>query len=157
MSLLPESPLSVFQVCAVRTNGFCVSLISVRAARLILLLIALVAILVMPSRAAEKLPAHPKLVYRQIGGGYMLALEAGRRDKTFFVCHPDKTDCISTKEIGWKKPFIIFRGGSLIGRDYGVIDTTGVKQSGSANYLKSVPRYPAAVAWEKLSPTKALW
>ena len=33
----------------------------------------LVTVLAMPSRAEEKLPAHPKLVYRQIGAGYTLA------------------------------------------------------------------------------------
>jgi hypothetical protein len=32
----------------------------------------------------------------------------------------------------------------------------GVRHSESPNYLKTVPLYPAAVAWEKLSPTKAL-
>jgi hypothetical protein len=140
-----------------QSNRFCVSMISVRPTRLVILLGLLSTIIAVPSRATEKLPVHPKLVHRQIGGGYTLALEAARRDKAFFFCLPGKTDCVSTKEIGWRKPFIIIRGGTLIGRDYDVIDTTGVKQSGSASYLKSVPLYPAAVAWEKLSPTKPLW
>lgn len=113
--------------------------------------------LAIPSRAAEKLSWHPKLVHRQIGGGYTLALESARRDKTFFLCAPDKTSCISTKEIRWRKPFIIFRDGNLIRRSYSVIDTTGVRHSESPNYLKTVPVYPAAVAWEKLSPTRPLW
>lgn len=114
-------------------------------------------ILAVPCRAAEKLPTHPKLVYRQIGGGYTLALEMDRRPKTFFLCGANKTDCISTKEIGWRKPFIIIRSGAVLMRSYSVIDTTGMKHSESANYLKTAPRYPAAVAWEKLSPTKPLW
>ncbi|MEY2482208.1 MAG: hypothetical protein QOK24_736 [Verrucomicrobiota bacterium] len=110
-----------------------------------------------PSRAAEKLTWYPKLVHRQIGGGYTLALELNRQPKTFFLCGPSKTDCISTKEIGWRKPFIIIRGGSLVGRDYDVVDTTGMRHRESPNYLKTVPVYPAAVAWDKLSSTKALW
>ena len=126
--------------------------------RLIILLSVLgIAFLTVPSRAAEKLTWHPKLVYRQIGGGYTLALEAARRDKTFFLCAPNKTDCISTKEIGWRKPFIIFRTGAVLMRNFSVIDTTGMKHSESPKYLKTVPLYPVAVAWEKLSPTRALW
>ncbi len=126
-------------------------------ARVIIIVSVLAAILAIPSRAAEKLTWHPKLVYRQIGGGYMLALEMDRRPKTFFLCWPNKTDCISTKEIGWRKPFIIFRSGDLMRPSYRAIDTTGMKHLESTNYLKTVPRYPAAVAWEKLSPTRPLW
>jgi hypothetical protein len=140
-----------------RADRFCVSIIPVPSARVIIAVSVLVTIFAMPSRAAEKLPAHPKSVYRQIGAGWTLALEAARRDKTFFLCRPGKTDCISTREIGWRKPFIIIRNGSLIQRGYSVIDTTGMTHSESANYLKTVPRYPAAVAWEKLSPTRPLW
>src|SRR2546430_2495369 len=73
----------------------------------------LATVLALPARAAEKLPAHPKLVYRQIGGGYLLALELERRDKTFFLCYPNKTDCISVTAIGWRKPFIIHRAGGV--------------------------------------------
>src|SRR5436190_13197463 len=125
--------------------------------RLIILLSVLGVALLSPSRAAEKLTWHPKLVYRQIGGGYTLALEAARRDNTFFLCAPNKTDCISTKEIGWRKPFIIFRTGAVLMRNFSVIDTTGMKHLESPKYLKTVPLYPVAVAWEKLSPTRALW
>jgi hypothetical protein len=132
-------------------------MISVPFAKVIIAVSVLAMALAIPSRAVEKLPAHPKLVYRQIGGGYTLALEAARRDKAFFLCHPDRTDCISTKEIGCRKPFIIIRDGGLIRRSYSVIDTTGVRHSESPNYLKTVPVYPAAVAWEKLSPTRPLW
>jgi hypothetical protein len=132
-------------------------MIPVPSARVIIAVSVLATSLALPSRAAEKLPAHPKLVYRQIGAGYTLALEAARRDKTFFLWRPGKTDCISTKEIGWRKPFIIIRDGSLIRRGYSVIDTTGVRHSESPKYLKTVPLYPAAVAWEKLSPTRPLW
>jgi len=107
--------------------------------------------------AAEKLPTHPKLVYRQIGGGYSLALELGRQPQTFFLCGPSKTDCISTTEIGWRKPFIIYRSGATLTRDYNVIDTTGMKHRESPKYLETVPRYPAAVAWKRLSPTRSLW
>ena len=128
-----------------------------RSARLIIATIGFAIAVVPPSRAAEKLPSHPKLVYRQIGGGYSLALEKDRRPKTFFLCAPNKINCISTKEVGWRKPFIIIRDGSLIDRSYDVIDTTGMKHSGSANHLKAVARYPAAVAWEKLNATRALW
>ncbi|MEY2495652.1 MAG: hypothetical protein QOJ45_2144 [Verrucomicrobiota bacterium] len=128
-----------------------------RFARGIIIVSALATILAIPSRAAEKLSWHPKLVHRQIGGGWTLAVEADRRDKTFFLCAPGKTDCISTKEIGWRKPFIIIRGGSLVTRSYSVIDTTGVKHSESPNYLKTVPLYPAAATWEKLSASKPLW
>jgi hypothetical protein len=78
----------------------------VPSARVIIAVSVLATILAMRCRAAEKLPAHPKLVYRQIGGGFTLALEAARRDKTFFLCHSGKTDCTSTKAIGWRKPFI---------------------------------------------------
>src|SRR2546430_13197310 len=96
-----------------RTNRFCVSLIAVPAARVIIAVSVLATVLAVPSRAAEKLTWHPKLVYRQLGGGYTLALEAARRDKTFFLFAPNKTDCISTKEIGWRNPFIIFRTGDV--------------------------------------------
>ena len=140
-----------------RTNRFCVSLIAVPSARVIIAVSALATALAVPSPAAEKLPAHPKLVYRQIGGGYTLALEVDRREKTFFLCSPNRTDCISTKEIGWRKPFIIFRTGAVLMRSFNVIDTTGMKHSESPKYLKTVPLYPVAVAWEKLSPTRALW
>jgi hypothetical protein len=125
--------------------------------RRIIALCTIAMILAIPSRAAEKLTWHPKLMYRQIGGGYMLALEMDRRPKTFFLCAPNKTECISTKEIGWRKPFIIIRSGAVLMPSYSVIDTTGMKHSESASYLKTVPRYPAAVAWEKLRSTKPLW
>ena len=105
----------------------------------------------------EQLSWHPKFVYRQIGGGYTLALEKGRQPKTFFVCAPNKIDCIATKEIGWRKPFIIYRTGDLMRRSEGVVDTTTGKHQEADQHLKSVPRYSAAAAWEKLSPTRALW
>lgn len=131
-------------------------MIPVPSARLIVAISVLATALTVPCRGAEKLPAHPQLVYRQIGAGWTLALEAARRDKTFFLCQPGKTDCISTKAIGWRKPFILYRAG-IGGTSVSVCDTTGVRHSESPKYLKTVPRYPAAVAWEKLSPTKALW
>jgi hypothetical protein len=105
----------------------------------------------------ETLSWQPKLVYRQIGGGYTLALEKNRQPKTFFLCGPAKTDCITTTEIGWRKPFIVFRNGNLVRPSGNVLDTTGRKHSGSAQHFNSVRRYPTAVAWEKLSPTKPLW
>jgi hypothetical protein len=128
-----------------------------RSARLIIATVGFATALIPPSRAAEKLPVHPKLVYRQLGGGYTLALEKDRRPTTFFLCAPNKTNCISTKEIGWRKPFIIFRNGDLLRRSYSAIDTTGMKHSESASYLKTVARYPAVVAWEKLNSARALW
>jgi hypothetical protein len=105
----------------------------------------------------DKLSAHPKFIYRQIGGGYTLAMEKDRQPKTFFVCGPTKTDCISTKEVGWRKPFIILRSGAVLRRSYDIIDTTGAKHSESPKYLASVPRYPAAIAWNKLSATRPIW
>lgn len=116
--------------------------------------------LVIPCRAAEKLPKHPKLVHRQLGGGFTLALEGARRDKTFFLCLPGKTDCISTTTIGWKKPFIITGIASL---GYNVYNTSTKKSGHPTNlsavrrYLKDTPLYSAAAVWEKLSPTRALW
>jgi hypothetical protein len=104
-----------------------------------------------------KLSWHPKFVYRQIGGGYTLALEKDRQPKTFFVCAPNKTDCISTKEIALRKPFIIFRTGDLMRRSGNVIDTTGAKHSEVPRYLKTVPCYSAEVVWKRLSPTRPLW
>lgn len=105
----------------------------------------------------ERLSWHPKFVYRQIGAGYTLALEKDRKPKTFFVCAPNKIDCIATNEIGWRKPFIVFRDGNLVRPSGSVIDTTGMKHSESAQRHNAIPRYPAAVAWEKLSPTRRLW
>jgi hypothetical protein len=105
----------------------------------------------------EKLSRPPKFVYRQIGGGYTLALEKDRQPKTFFVCAPNKINCLSTKEIGWQKPFIIYRTGDLMRRSGSVIDTTGRKHSKAPKFLQKVPCYPAAAAWEKLSPTRPLW
>lgn len=105
----------------------------------------------------DKLSWHPKFVYRQIGGGYTLALEKDREPKTFFVCGPNKTNCISTTEIGWHKPFIIFRTGDLKRRSETAVDTTTAKGRAPDQHLKTVPRYPAAIAWEKLSPTQPLW
>jgi hypothetical protein len=128
-----------------------------RSTGLIVLIVLLLASMAAALPVAERLSWHPKFVYRQIGGGYTLALEKDRQPKTFFVCEPNKTNCISTKEIGWRKPFIIFRNGNLIRPSGSVIDTTGMKHSESAQYLNSVRRYPAAAAWEKLSPTRPLW
>lgn len=140
-----------------RAERFCVSMIAMRSARAIVAASVLATALARPSRAAEKLPAHPKLVYRQIAAGYTLALEADRRDKTFFLCGPGKTDCISTKEVGWRKPFIIIRDGNLIQPGYSVCDTSSSNSRGPVNkslasHLKTIPLYPAAVAWKKPPP-----
>jgi hypothetical protein len=137
-------------------------MIPVPSARVIMAVSVLAMTLATPCRAAEKLPSHPKLVYRQIGAGYTLALETGRRDKTFFLCAPYKTFfCISTVAIGWRKPFIVTRTGS-VAPGFDVYDTSkkdgnAVHHSALPSYLKNIPLYPAAVAWEKLSPTRALW
>ena len=134
----------------------------VPSARVIIAAGLLATALALPCRAAEKLPAHPKLVYRQIGGGFTLALEAARREKTFFVCAPDKSICISATAVGWRKPFIVTRaGGAAPG--FGVIDTSAEKHRQATNYsvlpgyLRNSPLYPPAVAWEKLSPARRLW
>lgn len=137
-------------------------MIPVLSARVIVAVGVLAMTLARPSRAAEKLPAHPKLVYRQIAAGWTLALESNRREKTFFLCDSSKTSCISTKEVGWRKPFVLVRDGSLIGRTYNVVDTASARSAGPVNKslassLKTIPLYPAAVAWEKLSPTRPLW
>lgn len=138
-------------------------MIPVPSARVIFAVSVLATTLALPCRAAEKLPAHPKLVYRQIGAGYTLALEAARRDKTFFLCQPGKTDCISTKAMGWRKPFIIIRDGGVISPGFIYCDTDSKKYGSAPNesalpsYLKNIPLNPATAAWEKLSPTKALW
>jgi hypothetical protein len=134
----------------------------VLSARVVIIVSVLVMGLVIPSRAAEKLPAHPKLVYRQIAAGWTLALESNRREKTFFLCDSSKTACISTKEVGWRKPFIIIRDGNLVRRGYSVVDTSSSRSAGAVNKslassLKTIPIYPPAVTWEKLSPTRALW
>lgn len=71
-------------------------MISVPSARVIIIVSVLATILAMPARAAEKLPAHPQLAYRQIDAGWTLALEAGRRDKTFFLCASGQDFCILT-------------------------------------------------------------
>ena len=137
-------------------------MIPMPSARVIITVSVLATTLAMPSRAAEKLPAHPKLVWRQIGAGYTLALEAARRDKTFFLCAPNKTSCISTTAIGWRKPFIITRAGG-VAPGFGVYDTSSKKyghavdDSALPSYLKNIPLYPAAIAWQKLSPSRALW
>jgi hypothetical protein len=135
---------------------------SVPSARVIIALSLLATTLAMPCRAAEKLPAQPKLVYRQIGAGWTVALEAGRRDKTFFLCQPGKTECISTKAIGWRKPFIIIRDGAVLSPAFTVFDTESKKyvngqHSELPSYLKNIPLSPAAVAWQKLNPTRPLW
>jgi hypothetical protein len=145
-----------------RADRFCVSMIPVLPARVIITVSLLVVTLGIPLCAAEKLPAHPKLAYRQIGAGYTLALEAARKDKTFVLCLPDKTSCISATAVGWRKPFIISRtGGVAPGVD--VFDTSSkkyvhaVNQEALPSYLKNIPLYPAAGAWQKLNPTRALW
>jgi hypothetical protein len=137
-------------------------MISVPSAKVIIIVSVLATALTLPCHAAEKLPTHPKLVYRQIGAGWTLALEAGRREKTFFLCQPRETNCISTKAIGWRKPFIIMRAGGVL-PGFDVIDTSAAKDRQAAHhsvlpgYLRNVPLYPPAVAWEKLSPTKWVW
>lgn len=137
-------------------------MIPVPSARVIIAVTVLATALAMPSRAAEKLPAHPKLVYRQIGAGFTLALEAAPRDKTFFLCAPYKTFfCISTTAIGWRKPFIVTRTDG-VASGFDVYDTSkkdghAVHHSELPSPLKNVPLYPAAVVWEKLSPTKPVW
>ncbi len=137
-------------------------MIPVPSARVIIAVSILATTLALPGRGAEKLPAHPKLVYRQIGAGYTLALEAVRREKTFFLCAADKTSCISTKAIGWRKPFIIIRDGAVFSPGFDVVDTSTklgktVHHSELPSDLKSIPLYPSTVAWEKLSPTKPVW
>lgn len=150
------------QISAMGTDRSCVSIISAPSAKTIIAVGILAVTLAMPSRAAEKLPAHPKLVYRQIGAGYTLALETERRGKTFFLCLPDKTDCISATAIGWRKPFIITRVGGMA-PGLGVWDTALKKyghaadQSALPSYLKNIPLDPAAVAWQKLSPARPAW
>jgi hypothetical protein len=146
-----------------RGDRFSVFMIPVPSARVIIAVSVLATLLAVPSRAAQKLPAHPKLVHRQIGAGYTLALEAARRDKTFFLCQPGKTECISTKAIGWRKPFIIIRDGGVISPGFTFCDTESKKfgsasnKSGLPSYLKNISINPAATAWEKLSPTRPLW
>ena len=132
------------------------------SARVIIILSVLAFALALPCRAAEKLPAHPKLVYRQIGAGWKLALETGRKEKTFFLCQPGETNCISTKAIGWRKPFIIIRDGAILSPRFSVFDTESQKyvngpHEALPSYLKNIPLDPAAVAWQKLSPTRPLW
>jgi hypothetical protein len=132
------------------------------SAKVIIAASVLAMTLAVPSRAAEKLPSHPKLVYRQIAAGWTLALESNRREKTFFLCDSSKINCISTREVGWRKPFIIVRDGSLVGRGYSVVDTSSPTSAGAVNkslasHLKTIPRYTPAVAWEKLSPTRPVW
>lgn len=137
-------------------------MIPMPSARVIIIVGILTTTFAMPCRAAEKLPAHPKLVYRHIAAGHTLALETNRREKTFFLCDATKSACISTKEVGWRKPFIIIRDGNLVGRGYSVVDTASARSAGPvskslASDLKTIPLYPAAVAWQKLSATRALW
>jgi hypothetical protein len=137
-------------------------MIPVPSARVIIAVSVLAIAPALPCRAAEKLPAHPKLVHRQIAAGWTLALESNRREKTFFLCDSSKTNCISTTEVGWRKPFIIVRDGSLISRGYSVVDTSSPKSSGAVNKslassLKTIPMYSPTVAWQKLSPTRPLW
>jgi hypothetical protein len=132
------------------------------SARVIIAVSVLATTLALPTRAAEKLPAHPKLVYRQIARGWTLALETNRPQKTFFLCDSSKTSCISTKEVGWRKPFILIRDGNLIGRGYSVVDTESFRSAGPVNKslessLKTIPLYSAAIAWKKLSPTRPRW
>jgi hypothetical protein len=128
-----------------------------RSAKLIVMMNLIAASMAAALPVEETQSWHPKFVYRQIGGGYTLAVEKDRRPKTFFVCEPNKTNCISTKEIGWRKPFIIYQTGDLMRRSEGVVDTTTGKHPEADQHLKSVPRYPVAVAWGKLSPTRPLW
>lgn len=145
------------------TDRFCVSMIPVPSARVIIIVSVLATTIAMPCRAAEKLPAQPKLAYRQIGAGWTLALEAARRDKTFFLCQPGKIECISTKAIGWRKPFIIVRDGAVRSPGFDAYDTESKKylhavgQSALPSYLRNISLDSAAVAWEKLSPTRPLW
>jgi hypothetical protein len=152
-----------FQFFPMRADRFCVPMIPVPSVRVIIAVSILATTLAIACRAAEKLPTHPQLVYRQIGAGYTLALETGRRDKTFFLCQPGKTGCISTKAIGWRKPFIIIRDGAVISPGFFVYDTEAKKylhavdQSALPSYLKNTPLDSAAVAWQKLSPTRPLW
>ena len=134
-----------------------------RGALRVIITVGVLATLALPSRAAEKLPANPKLVHRQIAAGYTLGQEAARREKTFLLCLPDKTVCISRAAIGWRKPFIVSRaGGTAPGFD--VFDTSSGKPAGEGmtywklpSYLKNIPLHHPAVAWEKLSPTRPLW
>jgi hypothetical protein len=144
-------------IFAVRTDRFCVSMILMSFVKVVIAVSVLATMLAMPSRAAE-----PKLVYRQIGAGYTLALEGGRSDKAFFLCVPDKTFCITATAIGWRKPFIITRVGG-VGPGFEYWDTSSKKvghapdQSALPSHLKNIPLEPAAVAWQKLSPTRPVW
>jgi hypothetical protein len=133
-----------------------VFLVAVRSAGVIVISV-LAAFLAAALPVPEKLSPHPKFIYRQIGGGYTLALEKDRQPKTFFLCEPNKTNCISTTEIGWRKPFIIYRNGDLMRASYSVVDTATMKRSDLDQYLKTVPRYSVGVAWDKLSPIRPLW
>ena len=130
---------------------------AMRSAGVVVLMSVLAAMVAAALPVAERLSSQPKFIYRQIGGGYTLALEKDRQPKTFFLCEPNKTNCISTKEIGWRKPFIIYRNGDLMRASYSVVDTSTMKRSDLDQYLKTVPRYAGGVAWEKLSPIRPLW
>jgi hypothetical protein len=132
------------------------------SARVMLVVGLLATTLALPSRAADKLTSNPKLTHRQIGGGLTMGLEAARRDKTFFLCGPDKVSCVSATAIGWRKPFIMIRTRGWA--PYCVYDTSAEKyiysfahESALPSYLKNIPLEPTAVAWEKLSPTRRLW
>jgi hypothetical protein len=61
-----------------------------------------------------------------------------------------------------RKPFIITQAGG-VAPGFGVYDTESKKYRSAANqsalpsYLKNIPLSPAAVAWQKFSPTRPLW
>jgi hypothetical protein len=136
-------------------------MILVPFARVIIIVGVLAAILATPSRAEEKGPGKSKLVYRQIGAGWRLAIDPARQGQTFFLCAPKKTSCPSITRIGWRKPFILFRAGDGPGI---IFLNTRSNQFGFAIINVELPRDLQSIvldrpadAWEKLSPTKRLW
>jgi len=54
------------------------------------------------------------------------ALGSGAREKTFLVCAQSRTDCVSTKTLRWRKPFIITRTGG-VAPGFGIYDTGSQK------------------------------
>ena len=71
-----------------KESSFTDQMTAVGPAGLIISYLGLATTLAVPCRASEKLPAHPKLPYRQIAAGWTLTLEAVRREKTSFSTPP---------------------------------------------------------------------
>ena len=124
-------------------------------------LLAFVAALHVCTALGQTDAARQPRTLKKLAGEYTL-VKGRANDAHIYVCAAHEDTCVSAHKIGWQQPFIVIRDeGAEPG--WSVIDTRSHKEtqiderSGLPAELKDIRLYPVAVAWQKLSFTRALW